>query len=115
MSLSFRQQNILQFIREFIAEHHFPPTIREIGENVGISSTSVVNYNLNALEKKGFIVRDRNVSRGLRLSKPETARRPAMLGVVHVPLVGRIAAGEPVPAFGLDAESARCVRARLFR
>jgi repressor LexA len=96
MSLSFRQQNILQFIREFFTEHHFPPTIREIGEEVGISSTSVVNYNLNALEKKGFIVRDRNVSRGLRLAEPEKARRPARLGVVHVPLVGRIAAGEPL-------------------
>jgi repressor LexA len=104
MSLSSRQQNILQFIREFIDEHYFPPTIREIGEEVGISSTSVVNYNLNALEKKGFIVRDRNVSRGLRLAKPERAQRPAKLGVVHVPLVGRIAAGEPlrIPDAGVD-------------
>jgi repressor LexA len=104
MSLSHRQQNILQFIRRFLAEHRFPPTIREIGEEVGISSTSVVNYNLNALEKKGFIVRDKNVSRGLRLSEPEETQRPAILGVVHVPLVGRIAAGEPlrVPDAGVD-------------
>jgi repressor LexA len=96
MSLSRRQQNILQFIGKFTAERRFPPTIREIGEGVDISSTSVVNYNLNALEKKGFIIRDRNVSRGLRLAEPEEAPRLPMLGVVQVPLVGRIAAGEPL-------------------
>ena len=92
MSLSLRQEKILQFIRDFVHDHRFPPTIREIGETVGISSTSVVNYNLNALEKKGFIIRDKNVSRGLRLTEPGDPLR----NVVLVPLVGRIAAGEPL-------------------
>jgi repressor LexA len=96
MALSRRQEKMLQFIREFVHDHRFPPTIREIGEDVGISSTSVVNYNLNALEKKGFIERDRNVSRGLRLVEERGRSRARAPSVVHIPLVGRIAAGEPL-------------------
>jgi repressor LexA len=88
---------MLQFIRRYLREHRFPPTIREIGEDVGISSTSVVNYNLNALEKKGLIIRDKNVSRGLRLAKSiDPVRGASTKDVVRVPFVGRIAAGEPL-------------------
>jgi repressor LexA len=88
---------MLHFIRKYLREHRFPPTIREIGEEVGISSTSVVNYNLNALEKKGLIVRDKNVSRGLRLAKSiDPVQGASTQDVVRVPLVGRIAAGEPL-------------------
>jgi repressor LexA len=96
MTLSRRQERILDFIRRFVTEHQFPPTIREIGEAADISSTSVVNYNLNALEKKGLIERDRNVSRGLRIAEEErlSAGSPR---VVRIPLLGRIAAGEPIP------------------
>ena len=96
MTLSRRQERIVDFIRRFVNEHQFPPTIREIGEAVDISSTSVVNYNLNALEKKGMIERDRNVSRGLRLAEEEqlSVGGPS---VVRIPLLGRIAAGEPIP------------------
>ena len=54
-SLSARQEKMLNFIRRYLSQSQFPPTIREIGESVGITSTSVVNYNLNVLEKKGFI------------------------------------------------------------
>ncbi len=92
--LSERQQKILEFLQEFIREHRFPPTIREIGEKVGISSTSVVKYNLDALERKGCIERDRDISRGIRLVGdllPTAADR------VQVPLLGRIAAGVPIP------------------
>ena len=97
MSLSNRQQDILEFICRYLREHRFPPTIREIGEDVGISSTSVVNYNLNALEKKGLIIRDKNVSRGLRLVKSiDPVRGANTKDVIRVPLVGRIAAGEPL-------------------
>jgi repressor LexA len=99
MSLSTRQQKILDFIRRFSREHGFPPTIREIGQQVGISSTSVVSYNLNALEKKNRIERDRSVSRGLRLVEdPELGGHGGMLDLVRVPLLGRIVAGEPIPA-----------------
>lgn len=97
MTLSKRQEKILRFVREFVREQQFPPTIREIGEKVGISSTSVVNYNLDALEKKGHIVRGRNVSRGLRLVEPEETLPTGAPNVIRIPLVGRIAAGEPLP------------------
>lgn len=96
MTLSRRQERMLSFIRRFVHERQFPPTIREIGEAVDISSTSVVNYNLNALEKKGMIERDRNVSRGLRVVEDDhvSALTPSVL---RIPLLGRIAAGEPIP------------------
>jgi len=67
MDLSERQRKILSFLEDFTRENEYPPTIREIGAAVGISSTSVVNYNLNVLEKKGYITRDKIVSRGLKL------------------------------------------------
>lgn len=92
--LSERQEKILEFIGEFIRENQFPPTIREIGDKVGISSTSVVKYNLDALERKGLIERGREISRGIRLVEEMFER---MAEVIQVPLLGRIAAGEPIP------------------
>jgi len=98
MTLSERQKKILNFVKAFIHENGYPPTIREIGDAVGISSTSVVKYNLEVLEKKGHIVRDRIVSRGLRLRGESTlGARGSRHDVVRIPLVGRIAAGEPIP------------------
>jgi len=95
MELSPRQQAILEFIRSFTSENGFPPSIREIGKQVGISSTSVVNYNLNVLEKKRLIERSREISRGLRLT--ESVESAAFELPISVPLLGRIAAGEPIP------------------
>ena len=66
--LSERQQNILRFIWDYVNENSRPPTIREIGRNVKISSTSVVNYNLNKLESRGLLERDSDVSRGIRFT-----------------------------------------------
>ncbi len=99
--LSERQQRILDFIASFIDENRFPPTIREIGQNVGISSTSVVKYNLDALERKQLIERDPDISRGIRLAG-ELAERVSVLAervaeLIQIPLLGRIAAGEPIP------------------
>ena len=65
--LSERQQKILAFLQAFISENRFPPSIRQIGESVGISSTSVVKYNLDVLERENLIERDREISRGIRL------------------------------------------------
>jgi repressor LexA len=67
MDLSPRQQEMLKFIKAFVEENGFPPTIREIGSAVHISSTSVVNYNLNILQAKGYLQRNRDISRGVRL------------------------------------------------
>ena len=75
--LSDRQQRILDFVGEYTADHGYPPSIREIGQAVGISSTSVVDYNLRALERGGMILRDREVSRGLRTVGQSPAARPA--------------------------------------
>ncbi len=86
------QKAILEFIRQFILEHDYPPTIREIGAAVGTSSTSVVNYNLDQLEQKGYIIRNREVARGLRLVDTSFNRR-----VLNVPFYGEIAAGTPIP------------------
>ena len=63
--LSQRQEMILSFINEYVDDHGYPPSIREIGAAAGISSTSVVDYNLRALERDGLLRRDREVSRGL--------------------------------------------------
>jgi repressor LexA len=93
--LSERQQRILDFLGEYTNDHGYPPSIREIGQAVGISSTSVVDYNLRALERGGLIKRDREVLRGLGLVGQGPSSRPTM---VRIPIVGRIAAGEPIEA-----------------
>jgi repressor LexA len=88
-SLSPKQQSILRFIRDFIREHDYPPSIRDIQDGCVISSTSVVDYNLKALERLGHIRRDREVSRAIEI-----------VGRAHmrtVPVVGQIAAGQPIP------------------
>ena len=68
--LGERHQKILDFLGEYQRENKYPPSIREIGEKTGISSTSVVNYYLDQLEKMGKIERDRKISRGVRVSTP---------------------------------------------
>ena len=67
--LSKRQQKILEYISKYIHDSGRPPTIREIGQAASISSTSVVTYNLNKLDERGFLDRDAEVSRGLRLTE----------------------------------------------
>lgn len=87
-----RHQKILDFIASYQREHKHPPSIREIGEHCDISSTSVVNYYLDQLEKSGHLERDRKISRGMRL----TGNTP--LGdMLRVPVLGVIQAGEPIP------------------
>jgi repressor LexA len=101
MKLSERQQRMLDFIQKFYQEHLYPPTIREIGEAVGISSTSVVNYNLNKLVDAGLIERNKDVSRGIRLTEA-----PRMLPMRGVPILGHIAAGQPITVFPESRETA---------
>jgi len=105
MGLSERQSKILSFLKTFTLDNGYPPTIREIGEAVGISSTSVVNYNLDALQRSGFIYRDRTVSRGIRLVDGLEELTGAT-ELVKIPVLGRIAAGLPiqVPDGAYDSE-----------
>lgn len=91
--LSAKQQAILEFLRRFIREKDYPPSIRDIQLGCHISSTSVVDYNLKALERLGYIRRDREVSRAIELLDG-SGRRPH---TVPVPIIGTIAAGEPIP------------------
>lgn len=98
--LSGRQSAILAYIWDYIRNSARPPTIREIGQGVKITSTSVVNYNLTKLVEKGYLAREAEVSRGLRL----TEKAEELLGkvsvatqsLVRIPMVGSIAAGEPI-------------------
>lgn len=107
-ALSERQKRILRFIENFLTDHGYPPTIRDIGEAVDIASTSVVNYNLNKLVDRGYIRRDPKVSRGLWLAAQEPPTKELSVGyadpasLIQIPLVGKIAASAPVPIPGED-------------
>ena len=93
MVLSPKQQHIVDFIHRFLVDRGYPPTIRDIQSECGISSTSVVDYNLNILAREGYIRRHAEVSRGIEL----LTRSLGSGSLVQVPIVGQIAAGEPIP------------------
>jgi repressor LexA len=103
MTLSDRQVRILEFIETYLGEHDYPPTIREIGKAVGISSTSVVKYNLERLQDKGKIKRSGEVSRGLRLldsSRLAPSARVIPGDILAIRKLGLISAGMPIAAVG---------------
>lgn len=105
-------------ILEFLGNHQdkgYPPSIREIGEQTGISSTSVVNYYLEQLEKWGYIERDRRISRGVRVipekmaelagqvsALPQTVNETMADFFLRVPMMGRIGASLPMPVPASD-------------
>ncbi|MDR2196402.1 MAG: transcriptional repressor LexA [Coriobacteriales bacterium] len=117
--LSERQEGILRFLESFIAQNGYPPSVREIGEAVGLSSSSTVHSHLNALENKGFIRRDPSSARALTViggdgkTHAATAKTSTVItvgegaattappphlprNVVTLPLVGQVAAGTPI-------------------
>ena len=94
-ALSPKQRAILDFIRDYIEERDYPPAIRDIQQGCGISSTSVVDYNLKRLEERGYLRRDREISRAIELLDGTGRRRRALT----VPVLGKIAAGQPIPTF----------------
>lgn len=91
--LSPKQQSIIDFIHRFLGDRSYPPTVRDIVIGCGISSTSVVAYNLAILEKKGYLNRHPEISRGIELLN-RTIGSPSL---VQVPIIGQIAAGEAIP------------------
>jgi len=99
--LSTRQTQILEFIRQFVRDHAYPPSVREIGDGVGITSTSVVDYNLRVLAKRGYIRRDPDISRGIEILDNDGER---LAERVSVPVMGQIAAGAPIEAIEGHAE-----------
>ena len=102
VELSDRQQKMLTFIRDYLADHGYPPSNREIGQATGISSTSVVDYNLKRLERKGHLICDPKVSRGIKLSNEQSFSN---VSVFSAPVVGRIAAGQPIEALENPGEA----------
>ncbi|MBV9099945.1 MAG: transcriptional repressor LexA [Candidatus Dormibacteraeota bacterium] len=98
--LNARQRQILDFLRDHSQTHAYPPTVREIGQAVGLSSSSTVQNHLNTLETRGFIKRDPSKSRTVEIVDSEAAgAAPQRLGnIIQLPLVGRVAAGTPILA-----------------
>lgn len=96
--LTGRQQEIWTFLTQYVDEHGYPPTVREIGEAVGLASPSTVHAHLANLERAGLIKRDPTKPRALELRR-EPKAEPAKAADVHrLPLVGEIAAGGPLLA-----------------
>lgn len=89
--LNKTQKKIFEYIKSVISERGIAPSVREIGVAVGLKSTSTVQYNLNALEREGFIERDPNLKRTIRIAGVN-------LKTVPVPLVGTVTAGKPILA-----------------
>lgn len=93
--LTKRQQMVLDYINQSITDRGYPPTLREIGSHMGIRSTNGVNDHLRALERKGYLKREDMKSRAL---KPVRAFGTGGGDVAKLPIVGRVAAGQPVLA-----------------
>jgi repressor LexA len=99
--ITTRQQEILDFILKTVADRGYPPSVREMGEAVGLSSPSTVHSHLSSLVKAGYLRRDPSKPRAIEVIDPgESVSSPGLhrAAVRDVPLVGRIAAGSPVLA-----------------
>src|SRR3954471_3057442 len=92
--ISKRQQDILDFIKSEVKSKGYPPSVREIGEAVGLASSSTVHGHLARLESKGLIRRDPTKPRAIEILDGIAEKQ----GVVHVPLVGKVTAGLPITA-----------------
>ena len=95
LDLTKRQQEIFEFVRRYVGEHGYPPTVRDIGKAIGLTSSSTVHAHLANLEKLGLLKRDPTKPRALEVlvDKARSAVSPGGL-----PLVGQVAAGSPVLA-----------------
>ena len=103
--LTWRQRKVLHVIREYVQRRGYPPSTREIGEAVGLTSTSAVIYQLRTLQSKGYLRRDMGRARAVEVRLPNEAAATTVPGLdlpsqeaAYVPLVGRIAAGRPILA-----------------
>ena len=100
-----RRQRILNFLQEFYADNGIPPTVRDIQRACEISSTSVVDYNLEKLRESGYINRRQDVARGIEILDQDGG---PISNAPRVQIIGTIAAGSPIPALSTeDSESSR--------
>lgn len=90
-NLTEKQKQVFEYIKEIIFQRGIAPSVREIGEAVGLRSTSSVQYNLNALEEAGYITREANLKRTIRICASAES-------VHHIPLLGTVTAGQPILA-----------------
>lgn len=97
-NLTARQQEILEFITQFIEFNGYPPTYREIGKQFGISSTFGVKRHIDALVKKGFLANENNANRALSLTESSAGQNSPQNTGLSIPIVGRVAAGYPILA-----------------
>ncbi len=97
---SNRQLDIMSFIRTHFKDKGYPPSVREIGEAVGLQSTSTVHGHLDRLERKGLIRRDPSKSRTIEILEHDTTESQAnfSLSISQVPMIGKVTAGEPILA-----------------
>jgi repressor LexA len=106
--LTRRQREVLDSICEFVEENGYPPSHEEIQFEVGLSSKSHVHFYLKALEREGYIEREPNTPRGIRLTSK--AGRGRFAGIIRVPFLGQIAAGEPISFSDIGHETIELTR-----
>jgi repressor LexA len=118
--LTRRQKEILTFVQRHSEAHGYPPSVREIGQALGLTSSSTVHSHLAALERKGYLRRDPSKPRALEVLRDE--REVPTRKVVALPVVGRVAAGQPILAeeniedyFSLPADFVRSEEAFILR
>ncbi|HEY9086621.1 MAG TPA: transcriptional repressor LexA [Anaerolineaceae bacterium] len=99
--LSDRLKRIMYFLTSFSKDNGYAPNIREIGDSISVSSTSLIDYYLNQLEEQGYIARDKHIARSIRVLKPLYADGgniiEAINDMLRIPIMGRIVASEPLP------------------
>src|ERR1700690_3030232 len=100
MAITKRQREVYDFISEFVQKNGYSPSFEEIGEGLGLSSLATVHKHISNLEKKGLLTRDYNRSRSIDLLPPKGRLKQAMSvnSTMVLPLLGRIAAGQPIEA-----------------
>jgi repressor LexA len=97
-SLSNRQRSILDFIKQEVKGKGYPPSVREIGEAVGLASSSTVHGHLARLEKKGLIRRDPTKPRAIEILDGSNVDSEERVGMLQVPVIGKVTAGQPITA-----------------
>ncbi len=98
LNLTKRQQEIVDFIKKYSAKYGYPPTVRDIGKAIGLTSSSTVHAHLSNLEKVGLLRRDPTKPRAIELLVDKAKRAAPLIGGGGLPVVGRVAAGEPLLA-----------------
>ncbi|MDP9376408.1 MAG: transcriptional repressor LexA [Actinomycetota bacterium] len=96
--LTKRQQEIFDYVKQYAADHGYPPTVRDIGKAVGLTSSSTVHAHLANLEKAGLLRRDPTKPRAIELFDRATESLKAAVKPIGLPLVGQVAAGQPILA-----------------